>query len=511
MGWAQTPNEKDKLHIVPSQVDFQDYDEMFLETCECCEKWSKYDAKDYIVTESQVWDGTDNSIYSGLTDFPEEWIFIRDSLVISAGVTLELKNMVFYFAPEAKVVVRRGSPGINGGRLIMDSTVFTVDPRCFNRKIICSDPLDSCDIKHWQGVRVEGYSDQGQSISGPTQQARLIIRNDSKIEHAKIAALAGSETAPNMGGGVINIHNSRIFDNETGIQYDPYVRLSGTTEMWNMGQIFNTHFATTPAFFKDDFDPKYFVHVEGIGGLLLYGNLYENQIPDSFSVYSKGTGIYTVNSRVQERWFCSGSQLPDCAGGTINRSDFKNLTFGIAGYNTISTRTLYVHHAIFNENKYGINIHNFTNPSILDNTFNVPRVDNSFGMWLNSSTGYMVENNTFQQGIGSGYFWTFGIVLQSSGDQSNLIYRNQFRDITNGIFSQGQNANPLDEDIGLRYMCNNFAETTIRNADIQVNSGTISDDQGDCSPVNPAGNFFSHSSTLFGNHYDFGVNPAGVD
>ena len=60
-----------------------------------------------------------------------------------------------------------------------------------------------------------------------------------------MAVLAGGPA--NYGGGLVNIIDSRIKDNLSGVVFDPYTRFSsGSVEMYNRSFIGRTHFTITP-------------------------------------------------------------------------------------------------------------------------------------------------------------------------------------------------------------------------------------------------------------------------
>ncbi len=494
---------------LPEQVDNGTYGVFDSFSCQCCTRWGS-GIQSFESTGTQTWTANENPINGGTSSE----VRISGELRIKAGTFITISNMTFKFGPEARVVIEAGNATQNGGVLrLINTTIFTANTACGSQQYQNCDPIPNlvgnCNRDFWQGVVVLGDVNQQQSVSLNTRQGRLFMESNSMIEYARTGILVGDLSNNSLGGGVVRLKNSRMKDNIKGVHFAPYTRMSGSTELATLSDIRQMHFYTTADYLgMPQNNLQSFVHVQGISGLFLYDNLYENQIPQLFAPYQRGTGIYTTNSRVQESWLCTGTLLEGCPGGTINRSEFRNLTFGINGFNSSSNRTVNVYHVIFNENKYGINLTNFINPRILDNTFNVRRENNSFGLWMTSSTGYIVENNSFQQGIGTGFVWTFGIILQSSGTAYNQIYRNSFRDITNGVYSQGQNATTTGQLVGLVYECNTFSKP-IRYGDITVNTGTISVNQGIC--PNPASNFFSHSSSDFNNHYDIKVHPEGVD
>ncbi len=516
----QVPSDENRLHILPDQVDYEDYDGMYTGTCDCCERYSRYDFWDEFDNRNDVFSGTwtdvNNPVHTGETGYGMDTLFVRDTLYIRAGESLTWQNLHVFFAPKAVVVLQRGVGSLGGGELILDNTELTVDQRCFYEKIICTNPLDSCDRKHWEGIRIEGWSNENQALTGFTKQGRLKVYNGSIISHARIGALAGHELYSGYGGGVIDVKESSFLDNETGIKYDPYTRTNTFgVEQYTLGAVIKSRFATTIKFFTESYLPKEFIHVTGNSGLRLTANIYENLIPDSLPVNQWGKGIYMANSRVRVNWGCTGFQL-DCLDGTIIRSRFQNLRLGIDGLNsdTLVTRTLYLNHAELINNYIGVSLTYYQSPEILDSDFEVHRSNNACGVYLNGSTGYFVENNTFKSfQTGNKAPWNFGVAINDSRRGYNEIYRNNFNKLTIGGVSQGVNANPNDAfNTGLKWLCNVF-DHPILYSDILINTGTISDEQGSCSTGNPvpAGNFFSHSNTTLANHFDLRAHYPGTE
>ncbi len=472
-------------------------------SCECCARWSA-DAANYQTSTTQTWaPGVGNNPFTGTNT-----VRISNELRIKAGANITINNMIFKFDPDAKVVIERGDGILNGGRLTLNGTTFTADQTCRNGSGFSScgipDGSPDCDRDFWEGVIVDGNSSFPQSTSGATRQGRFTMQNNSKIEFARIGVLAGNLNDQTRGGGVVIIRNSQFKDNIKGVHFAPYVRLSGSTELYTLSNIERSHFYTTTDFLTlSPASPINFVHVHGLSGLYLYANKYENQSPSSFP-NGRGTGVYVSNSRVRDLWLCSNGTY-GCPGGTIYRSAYNNLTVGFDGVSSASNRTVFVHHAIFTNNLTGVRLSGYTNPEVLDNDFFIP-LHRRVGLSMTACTGYQVENNNFTSVNLTGARNNTGIITQASGTAYNEIYRNFFEDLGTGINTGGTNALAPFFDQGLLFKCNTFS-SPISSSDIQIASGTVSDEQGHCNPVAgiPAGNIFSHSSTAIPGHYDFRV------
>ncbi|HKL02970.1 MAG TPA: T9SS type A sorting domain-containing protein [Cryomorphaceae bacterium] len=496
-------------HIVPDQVDYDDYiEDFFYQDCECCNKYAYGgQTKD---TLHQAF-GTENWAY-GVGSNPwnaeeGDTIFIRDELVIKAGANVTISDMWFKFGPDARVIVERGTQTENGGRLtLQDSTVFTADFRCSKREYGCEEP-DSCKTKLWKGVRVEGYTNEGQTYGFQTNQAFFAMKTEAMIEYAEIAIRVGHESENNYGGGVIFLTDARLKDNPIGVRFDPYQRMpSPPDEEMTLSKIRTSNLFWSTDSEIENFIPNRHVDVRESSGIKLEANRYVNENWEAYDGPDRGTGIYSINSRVVDSWLCTSAAYP-CPETDVERSSFLNMHKGFDAYASGSSRTIESLHAIYDNNTIGILSNGLVNPLILDNDFYVPTKDNHTGIYLLGSTGYAVENNYFTSGLGPGPNWNFGIAVVSSGQAINEIYRNLFEDITVGIITQEQNGYCKNLDFGLKWKCNQF-EQPIHYADIYVQSGNVSDDQGLCTSGTPAGNKFSHSHDVINGHYDLKVKNA---
>ena len=503
---------EDEKRLVPDQIDYENYTEaIFLaSSCDCCNKYAyagRFRDTTVTINTSATWSyGPSSNPWGALTG---DTIFIRDYLKIPAGVNVTIDNMIFKFGPEARVIVERGTEQLNGGQLnLRNRAIFTADFRCSRRKYGCDDPTNNkCDSSRvWQGVRVEGLiSDVNQSLSN---QAYFSMDEGSMIEFAKTGILVGHESLADYGGGRISIKNSFLKDNITGIHFDPYTRLTGTsTELFNRSVVVRNEFTTTNDWLNN-YLPIAHVDIDNSSGIKLGGNKYNNYNNVSgFFQSERGIGVKINDSRVEVEWSCSANNIP-CGASDIVRSEFDSLYYGIYGSNGgTATRTLYSSYNIFKNTHTGTFLSSFINPVILDNDFNVKDKSGSVGLYLLSSTGYTVQNNNFECLVSNPNPLNYGILVSSSGSADNEIYRNYFTNLLVGGYAIGQNANLSDLDFGLHWICNEFVKP-IRVADIYL-LGEMSDDQGTCSnPDRPAGNKFSYSHQgggIFAGHKDLGA------
>jgi hypothetical protein len=495
-------------HIVPDQIDYDDYVEMFIRpSCDCCYKYAYSGEKSdtsYSAPVSATWSpGVNSNPWDAAAN---DTIFIRDSLVIPAGLSVTISNLNFAFGRDAVVILERGNSSTPGALVRMaDSTLFTFDFRCSERGYVCEDPEDEeCDRQYWQGVRVEGSATHAQSVSGFTRQSRFFMSDGSRIEYANVGILVGHENFSGHGGGIVRLDESTMKDNITGVKFDPYTRIVSSQEVATLSRIEDMSFFWTSDL-PTESEPFRHIDIRDLSGLLVRAGTFDNTDFANYTQAERGIGIYSSNSALECTWYCDVTGVPvSCDPQDTRRPVFTNLHRGVEALG-VNERLIEVYHGIFRNNAAGIFLSNQTNPRLLDNDFDIPPVDNNLGIFLGSCTGYQVENNFFESDP-RGPRWNYGISVQSSGPAMNEIYKNTFEDITIGIINSKQNAECGNLDNGLRWRCNTF-NTFIPYADIHVYDGVVSDDQGSCSggSLGPAGNFFSHSHGLATGPYDLKV------
>ena len=143
------------------------------------------------------------------------------------------------------------------------------------------------------------------------------------------------------------------------------------------------------------------------------------------------------------------------------------------------------------------------------------------GLDLRTSTGYLVEGNTFSRSTYSDplLFASAGIYIDNSGNSDNLLHRNTFEKLGYGINVNGANG---DSRAGLQATCNDFIHNKY---DIYMSNGsTMKKKQGESGKG--ADNNFSNTQTSSfynlgsqvityyyssgGNHAPYNVTPSYV-
>lgn len=497
-----------KQYILPDQIDGEDYQHQFISTPECCILNQTYQLVDEDKFDNlTTWENGFNNNPFGVTTGQE--VFIEDELIIPAGRTITIKNMTFKFSPKAKVVIERGTGALKGGRLILDGTTFTYDDNC--------EPDG-----FWFGVQVYGYETEAQSPISNSQQGVLQMQNGSKIERAYKGVTLGrfnqhinypyvpSGPVNGFGGGVVTADNSSFVDNIQDVHFRPY-----TYQNINNRSVFRNCSFVTESELNTTFTFEH-IWLNGIQGVLLLGNRFENEHASFYGVGQKGIGIVAVDARFSVLPLClTPTQFPITPCTNLQPNTFQALRTGIRITSSNPLRTALIDKNDFIDNDYGVVISSADFATVTRNHFevsknvNTPTINAHAGVVVRFSRGYKVEENyftDFNDPAIIGPAETRGVVVQNSGETYNEVYNNTFRDIAIGVQTEGINGelNPqlisANGTPGLQIKCNTFIKDMYI-GDIYVASGRIARFQGYCATgilanlfTSPAGNLFDQSN-----------------
>ncbi|MCO5268750.1 MAG: T9SS type A sorting domain-containing protein [Brumimicrobium sp.] len=514
---VSTPDYNLKTYILPDQIDGMDYTTHFFANTQCCLLNTFFDAEIFSATTNATWTpGTLSNPFGSVSGT----VLIEKELIIPAGKTITIQNMTFKFAPGAKVVLQRGTGALQGGKLILNNTTFTVDNRC--------DPNAM-----WLGVQVYGYVNQNQTPYSTSQQGWFIMNNGSVVEHALKGAVAikinSSPNYPynftsydfNYTGGIIQATNSSFKNNRQDVEFRRYV---APNNLNNQSRFTNCEFTTNGLLNNPIYTPLYHVFMHDVVGIGFYGNDFKNLTPNLFNYWQQGWGIYSVDAHYFVNARCTSMSFP-CS--SFDPNEFQDLYFGIRALSSNALRTVKADRNKFINNFFGAYLGGPDFATFTRNDFEVYRsatpnqTFQTYGMYLNGCSGYKVEQNTFTEFNDvnvSANGNTYGVIVNNSGNLHNEIYKNQFHDIKIGGQAQGINGqnfvygDPNASNQGLQFRCNTFYNDLFQ-ADLAVTSGRIDYQQGYCLPhtnpmtvVSPAGNKFSHS--LFDPQNDIAANNA---
>ena len=175
----------------------------------------------------------------------------------------------------------------------------------------------------------------------------------------------------------------------------------------------------------------------------------------------------------------------------------------------------------FYSNQNSIFIGEMDNAIIVANNFringiNPPLQPYRYGLYIENSTGYTIEENFFEEK--ESLCTSIGMYISNSGKDPNEVYKNDFKNLDYGIVAYGINRD--EEGAGLCLKCNNFETCTNDIHVIPENDGYgnwlqgreqgIASMQGTNSPgsnTSPAGNTFTKLEDIYNtfnyfNHQD---------
>ena len=391
-------------------------------------------------------------------DPDEIWVneieFMGERIIVENGAKLTITNTLT-MQPNGKIIVKRG------GQLIIDGATITGNDT-------------------WAGIDVWGTADQPQNL---IHQGLVRLMDNGTIEQAEIGIRTIKTIIDETDGEILDLHytggmviatNSNFVNNRIAVVFYDYAinSISG----------FNGCFFITNDDYKGETDPDYFVWLKSMRGIDFLNCSFRNNSKN----VCFGSGIYSFNSG-----FVVGNPEGD-------NGEFVNLYRGI--YAT-SGGTVYcpeIYDINFTNNYRGIYFSAMDNGVIAYNNFTTgPSIDGaSYGIYLDGSTGYMIEENEFNQGTSDG----IGIVINNSDPEPNRIYNNYFEEMYFGIIAQQHNR--ADDGTGLVLKCNEYDNNTYdqvvtwEGPKIDGKAGIAAAQGADLpQPDAPAGNLFSWSGT----------------
>jgi hypothetical protein len=155
-------------------------------------------------------------------------IYVKESIVIPAGFSINITGMTFYFAKDARFIIENATTSTGqGARVIASNCTFDAKELCFENLI-------------WRGIEVRGKSNFIQGNMSSSAQGRLQLRN-SKVAHAilgvtalaynKVTSPGGSVTFSALSarsGGIVQTFGSTFYNNQTDVYLQSYANPNNT-------------------------------------------------------------------------------------------------------------------------------------------------------------------------------------------------------------------------------------------------------------------------------------------
>ncbi len=416
------------------------------------------------ITENQTWDHGPK---------------MYQDIVIKNGATLTL-TCELIMPYQSKIIIERG------GKLVLNGQQAKITNSCGEL---------------WKGIEVWGTSNKSQYAVDYAHQGQLIIINGGTIENAIVGVYVGKTNIHGFNetgyeGGIVMVENARFINNKIAVLFNPYhnyLPSNPLVQKPNHSYFYDCLFQTNSGMTRYNQLPEAFVKIKEVEGLKFKGCRFENTDHQNYVVYNRGKGIVATDAYFYLDLYCAVSY--PCPN-PINCS-FSNLYYAIDATKTFRDDVISILKSTFNSNYRGIYLSGILNPIVSGNTFSIsdydpnivnvlPNDNQPYGLYLNNSTGYTVDYNTFNSAT-SNKSTKIGVVVNNSGTANNLIYNNVFTGLNVG--SQAQSIN-RGTNTGLVYKCNEF---TSCNRDLNIEDGRIAQYQG--STTVPAANLFSHART----------------
>ncbi|OQX77061.1 MAG: hypothetical protein B6D64_08830 [Bacteroidetes bacterium 4484_276] len=354
---------------------------------------------------------------------------LQTGVRVKAGGHLTVTGVI-YMPEGGKIIVEPG------GKLTLDGGIFT----------------NGCG-KPWQGIELQGTANQPQT---PEYQGVIEITNGGIIENADIGIITirrenyggGKQWVYNMDftGGIIHAENAVFINNNTAVMFFDYNYTSDS--------YFNDCLFETNDNMSDAMEPYYFLRINGMKGV----NISNCNFINNSSTPHFGGGIYSLNAQynVEGKCLSGGDDCTEWDNGL-----FQNLNYGIYATETSPVKFIMVRHNEFSDNYKSVYINGMTGALIKYNNFSisVPFIENGgYGLYLDNSTDYTVEENLFHHNDGNGPNTGIGMIVNNSGTDANEIYRNWFSGLELGVSAQKINrlSGALWPIQGLQLRCNDF-------------------------------------------------------
>jgi len=429
----------------------------FLAAAECCHDFTEFHFGE-VPTIATANDGT-WSDGSNPFDNQNSPIRITDDLTFTTGTVTTINNMIFEFDEDADVIIQKGA------RVNLNGTTWT--------------SLD-CEKIMWPGVDLLGTTNAANSIDqlpiSGGDQGYLNLSN-SVIENAMVGIDVGGNI-PSNAGGIVRASQSTFRNNYNDVVFKKYRYEIGGDPVQNKSYFNLCSFVTDEHLNNPSLSPNNHVLLKSVDKISFKNCSFMNKTDiNTYNWFNRGTGIYSSRAS----FTLDGSNDP-WTGSPIDsdQTTFYKLKYGIrsAGFN--DPDAFYTcKEQEFQYCLYGIVNYNTDNVLIYLNNFTLPDAAGfnsnetvERGIYLTNSTGYVVEQNTFDGfddfQVNDEFPCALGIWIDNSGDAANEIRNNDFNEMKLGTYVTRQNRDfvtgvngtidvgGLDDQTGLQLFCNTY-------------------------------------------------------
>ncbi len=412
---------------------------------------------------------------------------ITGDVIIESGVSLFINSTIF-MPPSSRIIVK------NGAKLVVNGGTITNG---------CSSP--------WQGIEVWGNTAQHQwpDVNGVYMQGYVEL-NNATIENAMCALDLWQPGDYTKTGGIVFADEKTKFNNNIrsvhALNYRNF-HPNDSTKTMDYQAVFNDCSFAIKGDFHNLF--TFYKHIDlcQVNGVRFNGCDFSLS-PEALDIsdYNQAIAAYSAGFKVNA--ICNSTQTP-CLETEYDKCTFSGFRTAIySGNGSLNTNTFYVNRAEFNNNSTGIEVNGVWNPVIINSNFYLNNNQFStepcsYGIYLNKSTGFAIEDNKFFKATGAPLADYLGIGVINCETVAE-IYKNEFTGLSAGNYAFGRN---WENEIykGLSYLCNintnNFADFYVTG--FNLDDG-IQYKQGNSTL--PAGNEFSPTGASW-HFYNGNTNP----
>jgi hypothetical protein len=425
---------------------------------------------------------------------------LNRGVVVKSGFTLTLNQSARISFPAGDGVIVEP-----GAKLIVNGATLT----------------NSCYNSPWQGIQVWGYSYQTQfpNASGQYQQGYLEL-NNATIENAIIAVDLWKPNDYAKTGGIVIATNSNFINNTNSVHAAYYTNHHPTNgyEMDNIANFTNCTFSLNQNYIPAN---TFYKHVD----LALVRGAKFNGC--DFSLANDAPAVSESNQAIQS-YSSSFYVNATCTSPTMPCSNFDKCTFtgfnwGIKATNDLnSTRTFSVNRAVFSNNTFGIHVTGVRNESILNSEFAIGNNHayctnaQGYGIYLDNSTGFAIEENTFTKMAGAPQANYFGVQVNNSNGTDD-VYKNTLTGLSYANYGSLHDYG-IDSYQGLEWGCNqnsnNYADFYVSggiNSGVQAFQGQISLAAGNTFSSNATWHFYNGGNHLVNYYYNASISAQVPD
>jgi len=354
---------------------------------------------------------------------------LNKDIIVKYGKTLTIKSRV-NFVPEAGITVEPTA------KLIVDGGILT----------------GGIDHNRWQGIKVQGdyFRPQTQQYQGYVEMKNGACLNDANMGIEAIYQVVSPGDDPHeeiLAGGIINVNGASFGNNLIAISFKPYKNRDTTDniEYDNVSTIRNCYFLNKDQDVLGSL--PIFIRLEEVKGVDINGNYFVDNSSDTLNTHCNGIEAYDASFEFE-------NPLTYVAASNT----FTNLYYGIKALYTSPNLAPVIDKALFENCYRGIYLSGNNAATIVRNTFTIPSDDyNCYGLYIDNSTGYKAEGNTFYSGVPPG-FGDIGLIVNNSGAELNMVYNNYFASLNYALLAQNDNRGDDDDRYtGLKIKCNDFS------------------------------------------------------